>query len=262
MVNVHRAAHSEAAPPVSGPIAAATPGSAPAVLRLSVIVITLNEAPVIRACLERLRRLATAGLENSSMEIIVADGGSTDGTTAIAQEYARTVTQRGGRAAGLNAGASLAGGDVLLFLHADTVLPSNAVALVTEALRDPSAVGGRFRVALDNPAWPYRLIAASINMRDRVLGGFTGDQAVFVRAAVFRAIGGYAPLPLMEDLDFARRLTEHGRVVRIPETVVTSARRWERGGIARTILRMWTLRLLYRSGVHPRWLVPHYRDAR
>ena len=225
---------------------------------ISVVVITLDEAPVIGRCLKRLRA-AAAGAD---VELIVSDGGSADGTRDIAERHARVVMAPPGRAAGLNAGAAVATGEALLFLHADTELPPAAFTLVRQALEDPAVIGGRFRVSLDNPAPAFRLIAASINLRDRLLGGFTGDQAVFVRASVFRRMGGYAPVPLMEDLDFAARLEQQGRVVRLPQAVVTAARRWERHGVLRTIVRMWTLRLLYRAGVPPRYLAPHYRHAR
>jgi rSAM/selenodomain-associated transferase 2 len=227
--------------------------------RISVVLIALDEAGLIESALDRLLAARRA---DPSLELIVSDGGSTDGTQEIARRVARVVVAPGGRAAGLNAGAALASGDVLLFLHADTILPPNAFALVRRALDDPAVVGGRFRIALDNPALPFRVIAFWINLRDRVLGGFTGDQAVFVRAGVFRRIGGYAPVPLMEDLDFASRLERAGKVVRLQQTVTTGARRWERHGVLRTVFRMWTLRLLYRAGVHPRHLAPHYRDAR
>jgi rSAM/selenodomain-associated transferase 2 len=228
-------------------------------MQLSVVVITLNEAAIIEGCLQRLHDLAAA---DGGMELIVADSGSTDGTAERAARYARVVQAPRGRAAGLNAGAAAAAGDVLLFLHADTTLPPDGPALIRRALADPEVVGGRFRVALDNPALPFRIVAGAINLRDRLLGGFTGDQAVFVRAGVFRRMGGYADLPLMEDLDFGARLRREGRVVRLPRAVVTSARRWERHGLVRTILLMWTLRLSYLSGVPPRYLSPFYRDAR
>jgi rSAM/selenodomain-associated transferase 2 len=226
---------------------------------ISVVVICLNEAAVIERCLARLQAQAAAA---GGVEVVVSDGGSTDSTAEIAGRYGRVVPGPGGRAAGLNAGARAATGDVLLFLHADTLLPDGAFDAVRRALADPAVVGGRFRVALDPPGFPFRLIAASINLRDRLLGGFTGDQAVFVRSAVFRRMGGYAALPLMEDLDFAARLRREGRVARLAPPVVTSARRWQRHGVLRTILLMWALRLLYRAGAPPRWLAAFYRDAR
>jgi rSAM/selenodomain-associated transferase 2 len=227
---------------------------------VSIIVITLNEAAIVGRCLERVVGLAR---HCPPVEVIIADGGSTDGTLDIARHYGRVVSAgRRGRAAGLNAGAAVARGDILLFLHADTLLPPDALTLARRTLTTPGMVGGRFRVALDNPQWRFRLVAASINLRDRLLGGFTGDQAVFVRADTFRRMGGYAGLPLMEDLDFARRLERQGGVARLDRAITTAARRWERHGLVRTILLMWTLRLLYRAGVPPRYLASFYRDAR
>jgi len=226
---------------------------------ISIVVITLNEAPVVEACLRHVGELLEA---DGPGELLVSDGGSTDGTRELAELSVRTIVAPRGRAAGLNAGASLATGEVLLFLHADTRLPSGALSAVRQALNEQSTVGGRFQVALDNPALAYRIVGASINLRDRLLGGFTGDQAVFVRRSVFLEMGGYADLPLMEDLDFARRLTRRGHVARLPLSVATSARRWERLGLVRTVLRMWTLRSLYYLGVPPRALTPHYADSR
>lgn len=228
---------------------------------ISIVVITLNEAPVIRACLDHLTAVTD---QEGPGEIILSDGGSTDQTARIAAEYphVRVVTAPPGRANGLNAGAASATGNVLLFLHADTRLPTGALDAIRHAVADAGVAGGRFKVALDNPSLPFRLIGASINLRDALLGGFTGDQAVFVRTETFRRMGGYTRIPLMEDLDFARRLGQHGRVVRLPHYVTTSARRWERHGVLRTIVRMWTLRALYYSGVSPHRLAPYYRDAR
>ncbi len=226
---------------------------------ISIIVITLNEAPVIEACLRHVLDHLSA---DGPGELIVSDGGSADGTAQIAARHARVITAPSGRAAGLNAGAAAASGNILLFLHADTRLPPGALTAIRQSQADPSSVGGRFRVRLDNPALPFRVVGASINLRDKLLGGFTGDQAVYVRRSVFRRLGGYAPVPLMEDLDFARRLTRAGRVARLPLAVTTSARRWERQGLARTIVRMWTLRALYYAGVSPQSLAPHYPDTR
>lgn len=227
--------------------------------RISVILITLNEVAVVGRCLAYLQLEAMA---DGAVEVIVSDGGSTDGTVEVARAYAPVVIAPGGRAIGLNAGAAMASGEILLFLHADTLLPPGAFDAVRDALRDPATVGGRFRLSLDNPGLPFRIVGAAINARDRLLGGFTGDQAVFVRAPLFRTMGGYAAIPLMEDLDFAARLGREGRVARLPQAVTTSARRWERQGLVRTVLRMWTLRLLYLAGISPQRLAPHYRDAR
>lgn len=228
-------------------------------LTLSVIVIALNEVTSIGECLARLQQQAAG---EGAVELIVADGGSSDGTAEVAEPHAMVVTAPGGRGVGLNAGAAVATGDVLLFLHADTALPAGAIGAIRRTMQDESVVGGRFQVSLTPLTPAFRLIAASINLRDRLLGGFTGDQAVFVRTAVFRNMGGFAQIPLMEDLDFAARLERRGRVSRLPQAVITSARRWQRHGVVRTIALMWSLRLLYRAGVPASWLAPLYRDAR
>jgi rSAM/selenodomain-associated transferase 2 len=228
-------------------------------LTISVIVITLNEADAVEGCLDGVRVLLDA---DGPGEVIVSDGGSTDGTAERAARYAPVVTAPRGRAHGLNVGAARASGDVLLFLHADTRLPARALSAVREALGDPTVVGGRFRLAFDRTSVALRLTQAWINGRDALLGGYTGDQTVFVRRQTFEQMGGYAPLALMEDLDFARRLGRMGRVVRLRESVVTSARRWQRLGLVRTNVRMIVLRWLYYLGVPPAVLAPHYPDAR
>ena len=226
---------------------------------ISVVVIALNEAETIAECLEHVSALLRA---DGPGELIVSDGGSVDGTAEAAARYAPVVRAPRGRANGLNAGAARASGDVLLFLHADTRLPASALSEVRNVLADSAVVGGRFRLRFDRRSPALRLTQTWINVRDAVLGGFTGDQAVFVRRDVFERMGGYAPLPLMEDLDFARRLGRMGKVVRLRQAVVTSARRWERAGLLRTNLRMIVLRWLYYLGVPPAALAPHYPDAR
>jgi len=160
----------------------------------------------------------------------------------------------------MNAGARAATGDVLLFLHADTLLPADAASAVEEALRDPWVVGGRFDVRLGSPRAMLRLVEALMNLRSRLTGISTGDQAIFVRRDVFEAMGGYAEIPLMEDVEFTGRLKRRGRLAALRLRVTTSARKWERDGILRTILLMWTLRFLYWTGVSParlhRWYYP------
>ncbi|MGI8423988.1 MAG: TIGR04283 family arsenosugar biosynthesis glycosyltransferase [Chloroflexota bacterium] len=228
-------------------------------LAVSVVVIALNEAETIAACLDHVTSLIQA---DGPAELIVSDGGSSDGTAELAGRYGLVVSAPLGRAHGLNAGAARATGDVLLFLHADTRLPARALTAVRRALADQHVVGGRFRLSFDRVTLALRLTQMWINLRDGLLGGYTGDQAMFVRRAVFQKLSGYAPLPLMEDLDFARRLGQSGRVVRLRESVVTSARRWQRLGLVRTNLRMIALRWLYYVGVPPSVLAPHYHDTR
>ncbi|MBI4216629.1 MAG: TIGR04283 family arsenosugar biosynthesis glycosyltransferase [Chloroflexi bacterium] len=223
---------------------------------MSIVIPVLNEASTIAGTLGRV--LALEG----NYEVIVVDGGSSDPTVAMASRYARVLSSSRGRAWQMNLGASEARGDVLLFLHADTLLPQGALAAMECALRDPRVVGGRFQLRLDHPGWIYRAIAFSINLRDRFFGGFTGDQGIFVRASVFRALGGYCEITLMEDLDLGKRMTRVGRAARVPLKVVTSARRWRRDGVLRTVLLMWLLRLLFMLGCPPAQLKRFYGEAR
>jgi rSAM/selenodomain-associated transferase 2 len=151
----------------------------------------------------------------------------------------------------MNAGARTARGDILLFLHADTVLPEGAGKAILAALADAGTVGGRFDVRLDSRRPLLALVGWLMNRRSRLTGICTGDQGIFVRRTVFEALGGYPDIPLMEDVELTRRLKRHGRLVALPLRVVTSARKWEREGVLRTIVLMWALRLLYALGVSP-----------
>lgn len=221
---------------------------------ISVIVPVLNEAPRLPALLREVQRVLPAA------EIVVVDGGSTDGSGAAAAGVPgiRALGARRGRARQMNAGAAAARGDTFLFLHADTRLPAEAGAALREALADPAVVGGRFDVRLDNPRLPFRAIETLMNWRSRLTGIATGDQALFVRATTFRALGGFPDIPLMEDVEFSRRLKRVGKVAKLRARVVTTARKWERDGLTRTILLMWSLRLLYFLGTDPTWLHRRY----
>jgi len=181
------------------------------------------------------------------------DGGSTDATAAIAarSRQVRLLASPRGRARQMNAGARAAGGDVLLFLHADTLLPDGALAAVEAAVGDPGVIAGRFDVRFDNPRPVFRMIAWFMNQRSRWSGISTGDQAIFVCREPFEALGGYPDMPLMEDVELCRRLKRRGHMAALRLTVTTSARKWEREGAVRTILLMWALRLLYVLGVPP-----------
>jgi len=181
------------------------------------------------------------------------DGGSTDATAAVAARCPQVslVSSPRGRARQMNAGARCARGDVLLFLHADTLLPDGALAAVEAATRDPGVVAGRFDVRFDNPRRVFRMIAWFMNRRSRWSGISTGDQAIFVRRESFDAVGGYPDIPLMEDVELCRRLKRRGHMAALRLRVTTSARKWEQEGAVRTILLMWALRLLYRVGVSP-----------
>jgi len=221
---------------------------------LSIIVPVLDEA----GNLERL--LPDLAARCPSAEVVVVDGGSADATPEVARRHpsARFVAGPRGRARQMNAGARVSQGDALLFLHADTVLPDGAAAAVARALADPTVVGGRFDVRFTNPRWPFRMIAALMNRRSRWSRISTGDQGIFVRRAIFEALGGYPDIPLMEDVELTKRLKRRGRLAALDLRVTTSSRKWEREGIARTIVLMWSLRFLYFCGVSPARLCAWY----
>lgn len=196
-------------------------------------------------------------------EVIVVDGGSRDATARVARQHADAVLSAPrGRAVQMNAGAAAAGGDVLLFLHADTRLPPGFDSAVLAALADPAVVGGRFDLRLVPGTPLLRLVGGLINLRSRLSRIATGDQALFVRRSVFEALGGFAAIPLMEDVAFTQALKRRGRIACLREQVETSSRRWLRDGPLRTILLMWWLRLLYACGVAPERLRRRYADTR
>lgn len=217
----------------------------------------LNEAECISRTLGALRR----GAPNA--EIIVVDGGSADASVAIAEPLCdRLIATSRGRALQMNAGGKLADGAALAFVHADTMVPASFGADIGAALSDPAVVGGRFDVELDSSALPYRIIGAMISMRSRLSRIGTGDQALFVRRAVFERLGGFPELALCEDLEFSRRLKRAGAVACLRSRVITSARRWNRDGLARTVIRMWMIRAMYLMGVSPARLKRMYADTR
>jgi rSAM/selenodomain-associated transferase 2 len=226
-------------------------------MRLSVVVPALDEAPNLRRLLPDLARVCPGA------EVIVVDGGSRDGTGDVVtgRPGVRLLVAPRGRARQMNAGARQAGGDVLLFLHADTWLPDGAPAAIAAALADPGAVGGRFDVRFDSGRRVLGLVAGLMNARSRATGICTGDQAIFVRRADFEAVGGYPDIPLMEDIELCRRLKRRGRLAALRARVTTSARKWEREGPLRTIGLMWALRLLHFCGVAPARLHRWYYGA-
>jgi len=226
-------------------------------LKLSVIVPMLNEAPAIA------RTLAAIRIGARDAEIIVVDGGSTDGSIEVARPRCDVVvTTARGRALQMNAGAARASGDALVFVHADTIVPVTFARDIETALANPEVLGGRFDVRLDDKHPLCVLIGALISLRSRISRTGTGDQSIFVRRTIFESLDGFPDIPICEDLDFARRLKRAGRVACLRSRVTTSARRWRKGGIIRTVLRMWTIRLLYLAGVPPVRLVRMYSDVR
>ncbi|HZR81954.1 MAG TPA: TIGR04283 family arsenosugar biosynthesis glycosyltransferase [Candidatus Binatia bacterium] len=209
---------------------------------ITVVVPVLDEADEIAATLASAR-------DPEVGEVVVVDGGSRDATVAIARSLGHRVLDcPPGRAAQMNAGAAVATGDVLLFLHADTRLPAGFGGLVREALAR-GAVAGRFDVALRGRRRALAMVAAFMNLRSRLTRIATGDQAMFVRRDVFERLGGFRPIPLMEDVDLSRRLRAAGRYAALRAKVSTSGRRWETYGVLRTIVLMWRLRLAFWWGV-------------
>ena len=221
---------------------------------LSIVVPVLDEAAAIAATLEALAPMRARGVE-----VIVVDGGSADATVATASGAAdRVLSAPRGRARQMNAGAAAASGAALLFLHADTHLPGQADRLVAAAL-DAGPAWGRFDVRIEGRPWLLRVVAALMNLRSRWSGIATGDQAMFVRRDVFERLGGFPDQPLMEDIELSRRLRRWGPPACLRERVVTSGRRWERGGVWRTIFLMWRLRWRYWRGASPQSLAETYR---
>jgi rSAM/selenodomain-associated transferase 2 len=211
---------------------------------ISVIIPTWNEEGEIEGCLRSLRE------QGGDLETIVVDGGSRDRTLEIASRYSSVIQAGRGRALQMNAGARRAGGEILLFLHADSRLPQGWKRAVEEAVRN-GAVGGAFRLRLDDSSPFFRTVAALANLRARLTGTYLGDHGLFVSREAFEAVGGFREIPLMEDVELCRRLREVGPLVQLREEITSSARRLKREGVGRTLLRMQLLRLLYWIGAPP-----------
>lgn len=221
--------------------------------RLSIIIPVLNEASGIVQVLERLQEFRQQGAE-----VIVVDGGSSDGTAERASSLADCVTNSlRGRGLQMNAGATQATGDVLLFLHADTLLPLSALKLVNEAINN-GACWGRFDVHIQGSISGLGMVAFMMNWRSRLTGIATGDQAIFVTREAFLRHGGFPAIPLMEDIVFSGWMRDESRPACLTEKVTTSGRRWEKHGLLRTILTMWWLRLRFFLGANPNDLAREY----
>jgi rSAM/selenodomain-associated transferase 2 len=225
---------------------------------LSIIVPVLDEEAVIGATLAALQPLRARGAE-----VIVVDGGSRDATRSIAEGAAdRVLDAPRGRASQMNAGARASRGEVLLFLHADTLLPPDADIAIARALADPARAWGRFDVRISGRDPLLGVVARAMNLRSRLTGVATGDQALFVRRAAFESEGGFPAIPLMEDIALTRALRRRSRPACLAERVVTSGRRWEARGTLSTILLMWRLRLAYALGADPHGLAQRYDAGR
>lgn len=220
---------------------------------ISAIIPVLNEAIALPATLASVQQCP-------AVEIIVVDGGSTDATVAIATAAGvRVLHSSDGRAAQMNAGAAIAQGEILLFLHGDTLLPPDYAPLIQAALASPAVVGGAFKLAIAGKTPSLALVAWGVNRRSQWLGLPYGDQGLFVRAAVFRQMEGFPALPIMEDFVFVQSLKRQGQIAIAPAAVLTSNRRWQKLGVLQTTLINQIMIMGYYLGVPPQRLAQWYR---
>ena len=222
------------------------------IVSLSVIIPTLNEAKTISAVIERLQTTSEA-------EIIVVDGGSTDETVRLAKGCgAKVITSLPGRAKQMNKGSAEAQGDILLFLHADTFLPHGFENHIRRALQNPHIVAGAFSLHINGPSPGLRIVEMMANFRSRYFQMPYGDQGIFVRASLFRFMGGFPDLPIMEDFVFMRHIRSYGRVITLKVPACTSSRRWDSLGILRTTIINQAIILGYLAGIRPQRLSRWY----
>ena len=222
---------------------------------ISIIIPVLNEAKIIQSILNELQ-------QHSQVEVIVVDGGSQDNTIAMARQTGVKVISvfQKGRAAQMNAGVNIARGDILLFLHADTKLPSNFVELVVKTLEPASVVAGAFELAIDGEAKSLRWIELLVKMRSRLFSLPYGDQAIFISKRAFVNSGGFADLPIMEDFEFIERIRKRGEIAIAPAVVVTSGRRWQKLGVWKTTLINQAIIAGYYLGISATKLSNFYRN--
>ncbi len=223
--------------------------------KVSIIIPVWNEEKNIAKSLQTLQSLRLLG-----HEVIVVDAGSSDNTPVIAHPFVDRliIIKKKERATQQNIGAKQAKNNILLFLHADTLLPENAITLIQQAIHK-KYVWGRFNVCFTHSAWIFRIIATLMNWRSCLTGIATGDQGIFVQRDVFLQLGGFAKIPLMEDIELSQRLKSLTRPSCLKASVLTSSRRWEQQGVIKTILLMWGLRLAYFMGVSPQRLSQYYK---
>lgn len=219
----------------------------------TVVVPTLNEEAEIVACLDDLEKFRAQGFE-----VILVDGYSSDRTLQLAEGKCDNIsTNQAGRARQMNAGALQARSNIIIFLHVDTRLPENAAQLISEFPED-KPVWGRFDIELTGEHWLFRVIAAMANMRSRLTGIATGDQAIFMSKSLFYEAGGFPLIALMEDVAMSERLKQICLPICFKDKVISSSRRWQKHGIIKTIIKMWYLRAAYSMGVHPDDLAKRY----
>jgi len=223
---------------------------------ISIIIPVLNDADALKKLLPDLQNDRLLG-----HEVLIVDGGSMDGSVTYASALVDRVMMTGtGRGRQMNLGAEQAQHSILLFLHADSKLPINALANISKTLEEPSRHWGRFDVILDANGIMYRVIACMMNLRSRITGVATGDQGIFVRRLSFHEAGSFDSIPIMEDIALSKALRKQSRPACLSAKIITSARRWQQQGTMKTILQMWLLRFAYFIGIKPDKLVDFYRS--
>ncbi|WP_186576964.1 TIGR04283 family arsenosugar biosynthesis glycosyltransferase [Aquibacillus kalidii] len=221
-------------------------------MRISVIIPTLNE----RGNIEGLCRLLGSA---HNLELIIADGGSTDGTIELAKQYGRVISSAKGRAIQMNNGARIAKGKVLWFLHADSVIHPDMISEIDRVLKNPTVIGGGFPITFDDPSVLLKIIAKGSNLRAKYFHLIFGDQGFFIRKSHFFRVGLFPEVPLMEDWILSRKSNKLGKLVLLPTPIITSSRRFREKGIIRTFLLMQKIKLLFICGVPLKKLERMYR---
>ena len=225
-------------------------------MKISVIIPVFHEREKINEILDSIKSIAA----DVPYEMIVVDGDTSGDTIAhISDSSVITLTTPRGRALQMNAGAAKACGDILLFLHADTLLPQKAFPKIITALSNSSFIGGAFDLKIQNHLWIFRIIGRTASWKHRLTRVPYGDQAIFMLRRYFENIGGYAGIPLMEDVELMRRVKRQGgRIIVLPDAVTTSSRKWETDGVFYTIMRNWIIQVLYLFGMPARRLIKYY----
>ena len=221
---------------------------------IDIIIPVLNEAAIIKPTLEKLRD------SKAEIEIIVVDGGSKDNTVTIAKKVGvEVITASGGRSAQMNAGANTARGDILLFLHADTQLPSNFVDLIPQTLNQPGVIAGAFELAIEGNGRSLRAVEKLVKVRSHWFSLPYGDQAIFMTKQIFTEVGGFPNIPIMEDFELIQQLKRRGKIAIAPAAVITSGRRWQKLGVWQTTLINQLIIAGYYLGISPTKLSKFYR---